>query len=104
MATMRVRRSRVDRRAIGLWLAGVLCGVLLMTGINGLHGPSHPAAPAAVVAPAAANQVLGMRDEQAAEPIVTRAVGVPVGGGAGTSVTPLFATWPDRPGDPDAAP
>ena len=103
MATMRARRNRVDRRSIGLWLAGVLCGVLLMTGINGLYHPSHSAAPAAVSAPTVANQVLGMRDEQAADPIVTSAVAVPVGG-VPTSTAPVFATWPDRPGYPDAAP
>ncbi|HUZ00494.1 MAG TPA: hypothetical protein VMU89_09085 [Thermomicrobiaceae bacterium] len=63
MATMRLLQQRFDPRGIGLWLIGVLCGVLLMLGLSGLTHRSHapqPAAPAvSVAAPAVAATTFG---------------------------------------------
>ena len=45
MATMRIRRYRIEPSLVGLWLAGVLFGALLVVGVNQLRQVSHPAAP-----------------------------------------------------------
>ncbi len=64
MATMRPYLRRIDPGSIGLWAIGVLCGALLMVGVNAVHHTSHPATLASV-SPAVTNQVAGMRDVQA---------------------------------------
>ena len=49
MATMRLARQAMDTRTIGLWLAGVVCGVALVVGIGQLRQPAAvtPSAPSA---------------------------------------------------------
>ncbi len=75
MATMRSYRRRFNPTWIGLWVIGVLCGALLMVGVNTVHRSSHPQPPVAVVSNSAntsavtsvTNQVAGMRDITAGE-------------------------------------
>jgi hypothetical protein len=62
MTTMRPILRRVEVGWIGFWLAGALCGVLLMVGLNAVQHPTHHSnAPAAVSIPAETSAPIGER-------------------------------------------
>jgi prolipoprotein diacylglyceryltransferase len=63
MMTMQSFLRRVEVRWIGLWLAGAVCGVLLMIGISTLREPSHTssASVADVLVPEEPSALIGGR-------------------------------------------
>lgn len=64
MATMRPYLRKFEPGWITLWAIGVICGVLLMTGVNGVRHTSRPASSVAAIGSTAiinpSNQIAGL--------------------------------------------